>query len=74
VLHQGLTGVLRDERGQGIARALKLRTIDYGRANGFREIRTLNDSLNGPMLAINVALGFVREPAWITFGKDLSAG
>jgi len=74
VLHQGLTGVLRDDRGRGIAMALKLRTIEYGRAHGFRQIRTMNDSLNEPMLAINEALGFIREPAWITFGKDLSTG
>ncbi len=73
VIHQQLTGVLRDERGKGIAMALKLKTVEYARANGFLQIRTWNDSLNRPMLAINEALGFVREPAWITFGKDFSA-
>ncbi len=73
VIHQQLTGVLRDERGKGIARALKLKTVEYAHANGFRQIRTWNDSLNRPMLAINEAMGFVKEPAWITFGKDLSA-
>lgn len=74
VIHQNLTGVLRAERGKGIAMALKLKTVEYARAHGYRRIRTWNDSLNEPMLAINVALGFVREPAWITFGKDLRAG
>lgn len=74
VIHQNLTGVLRDERGKGIAMALKLRTVAYAQAHGFREIRTWNDSLNRPMLAINEALGFVKQPAWITFGRDLSAG
>lgn len=73
LIHQNLTAVLRAERGKGIAMALKLRTIDYARAQGYRTIRTWNDSLNAPMLAINVALGFAREPAWITFGRDLSA-
>ncbi|MEP7003571.1 MAG: GNAT family N-acetyltransferase [Chloroflexota bacterium] len=73
VIHQFLTGVLRHERGTGIAMALKLRTIEYARAKGFLQIRTWNNSLNRPMLAINEALGFVREPAWITFGKDMSA-
>jgi GNAT superfamily N-acetyltransferase len=73
LIHQNLTGVLRELRGKGIAMALKVKTIEYARSHGYRTIRTWNDSLNKPMLAINVALGFKREPAWITFGKDLSA-
>jgi GNAT superfamily N-acetyltransferase len=73
VIHQQLTAVLRDERGKGIAMALKLRAVAYARERGFREIRTWNASINRPMLAINEALGFAKQPAWITFGKDLSA-
>ena len=72
VIYQQLTAVLRGERGKGIAMALKLKTIEYARAHGFREIRTWNASINRPMLAINEALGFVKQPAWIVFGKDLS--
>ena len=71
-IHQNLTGVLRDERGQGIAMALKLKAVEYARSHGLKQIRTWNDSLNRPMLAINEALGFAKEPAWVTFGKDLS--
>jgi GNAT superfamily N-acetyltransferase len=73
VIYQHLTGVLRDERGKGIATALKLCTIEYARRAGLREIRTWNASINRPMLAINEALGFAKQPAWITFGKELSA-
>lgn len=73
VIYQHLTAVLRSERGQGIALALKLRTIEYARSAGLREIRTWNASTNRPMLAINERLGFARQPAWIVFGKDLSA-
>jgi GNAT superfamily N-acetyltransferase len=73
VIYQHLTAVLRDERGTGIAMALKLRTVEYATSAGFREIRTWNASINRPMLAINEALGFAKQPAWITFGKDLSA-
>ena len=54
--------------------ALKLKAVEYARSHGLKQIRTWNDSLNRPMLAINEALGFAREPAWITFGKDLSTG
>jgi len=53
--------------------ALKLRAVAYAKERGFREIRTWNDSINRPMLAINEALGFAKQPAWITFGKDLAA-
>jgi len=65
VLWQQLTAVLPAYRGHGIATALKLRTIDYAQRHGYREIRTFNSSRNGPMLAINGKLGFVRQPAWV---------
>ena len=67
VLYQGITGTRRAYRGRGVALALKLRTVEYARGHGCREIRTWNDTLNAPMLHINVNLGFVRQPAWITF-------
>ena len=71
VLSQHLTGLLREYRGRGIAMALKLQTVTYARAHAYREIRTNNDSRNRPMLRINEAMGFVKEPAWITFEKRL---
>ncbi len=72
VLYTGFTGVRREYRGRGIAMALKLRAIDYAKRHGHREIRTWNSTLNAPMLGINVRLGFVKQPVWITFGKDLT--
>jgi GNAT superfamily N-acetyltransferase len=69
-LYQGLTGVLRDYRGKGIAVALKLRVLDFARRNGFDNIRTFNASTNDGMLAINMKLGFKRDLAWITFEKS----
>lgn len=69
LLHQELTGVLPDLRGLGIATAVKLKTVEYAQRGGHREIRTMNSSKNGPMLAINGKLGFVRQPAWIEFQK-----
>ncbi len=71
VVQQHLTGVLREYRGRGVAMALKLQTVKYARAQGYREIRTGNDARNRPMLRINEAMGFAKEPAWITFEKRL---
>ena len=72
-LYVGFTGVLRDYRGKGVAMALKLRAIDYARRRGAATIKTWNDSRNQPMLAINEALGFQRQPAWISLVQKLQA-
>jgi GNAT superfamily N-acetyltransferase len=72
VLYQGITGTRRAYRNRGLALGLKLRTVAYARANGIREIRTWNDTLNAPMLSVNVRMGFVRQPAWISFEKRLA--
>ena len=69
---QGLTGIRREARGKGIAMALKLKTVEYARAQGIREIKTWNDQRNQPMLRINEALGFVKQPAWIEMRKELA--
>ncbi len=71
-LNTGLTGVRREYRGRGIAVALKLRALAWAKRNGYGEVRTFNSTLNAPMLGINVKLGFVKQPVWITFGKDLA--
>lgn len=71
VLYTGLTATRRDFRRMGIALALKLRAIAHAKALGVREIRTGNESNNRPMLSINEALGFVKQPAWITLARHL---
>lgn len=68
---QGITGVRREARGKGIAMALKLRTVRYALDNGIEHIKTWNDVHNKPMLAINEAMGFAKEPAWVSYEKDL---
>lgn len=70
-LMTGLTAVKRAYRGRGVALALKLRGIRYAKGVGAPMIRTDNDSMNRPMLAINERLGFVRQPAWINLVKHL---
>jgi GNAT superfamily N-acetyltransferase len=71
MLNQDLTGVIPEYRGRGVAMALKLKTVEYARAHGTRQIRTWNDTLNRPMLRINEAMGFQKEPAEIAFVNDL---
>lgn len=73
-LYQGLTGVRRAYRGRHIATALKVRTVEYARDRGVREIRTWNEIHNAPILTINEKFGFVRQPAWITFVKTYGEG
>lgn len=68
---QGITGVRRDARGRGIAMALKLRTVRYALDKNIEHIKTWNDVHNRPMLSINEAMGFAKQPAWISYEKDL---
>lgn len=74
VLQQGLTGVLPAYRGRGIALALKLQTVRFAQATGARQIWTWNDSRNRPMLRINEAMGFVKQPASVGLEKPLREG
>jgi GNAT superfamily N-acetyltransferase len=70
-LQTGLTAVRREYRRMGVALAMKLRAIDYARRVGAPVIRTENATTNRGMLAINEALGFVKQPAWISFVNEL---
>lgn len=72
-LYTGLTGVRREYRRRGIALALKLRAIEYARGRGIRTLKTWNESNNRAMLSINEALGFVKQPAWVSFVKHLQS-
>jgi RimJ/RimL family protein N-acetyltransferase len=64
VLRVGFTGTRRAYRGRGIASELKRRAFEYARAQGIRYLRTVNDSLNAPMWAINEREGFRRTIEW----------
>ncbi|THF87683.1 GNAT family N-acetyltransferase [Deinococcus sp. KSM4-11] len=68
-LYTGLTGVTAAWRGRGVATALKVRAAGVARIRGAPTIRTDNASDNAPMLAVNDRLGFVRDPASISYQR-----
>ena len=72
VLMTGLTATRRMYRKRGLAMALKVHALSFAKALGYREVRTYNATTNQAMLRINEALGFVKQPAWIEFVKDVS--
>lgn len=57
-----ITGVDRSYRGRKIALALKVLANRRAREWGVGFVRTNNDSLNEPMLAINRKMGYKPEP------------
>lgn len=65
------TGVDPSYRGRGIARALKLRTIEWVRRQGGRYIYTGNAAENARMLAINRSLGYEPLPGDVELVLDL---
>ena len=50
---------------------MKLKVIDYALRNKHDKIKTWNDDLNAPMLAVTTKLGFKPEAGWITMEKNL---
>ena len=63
----GMTGVRREDRGLGVAKALKVAAMRALAARGGGEIRTFNDPPNKAMLGMNVSLGFVRGPTHLRY-------
>ncbi|WP_407571113.1 GNAT family N-acetyltransferase [Deinococcus altitudinis] len=70
LLHQGLTGVRRGWRGQGVAWALKLTAAARARAQGWEAVSTGNHTVNREMLGINAEMGFVRGPARVVLVRE----
>lgn len=66
-LYNEYTGVLREYRGRQIALALKLLATRFAKAYGAPYMTTKNNSKNGPMLAVNRKLGYVKVSgrAWL---------
>ncbi len=66
---QGLTAVVRERRGRGLARAMKRIAIEAAAQRGYQSIVTDNDTRNEGMLALNDSLGFQRMSALISMRK-----
>jgi GNAT superfamily N-acetyltransferase len=65
LLEHGLTATRRTHRRRGIATSLKQTQIAWAAANGYRELITFTQDGNEGMQAINLALGYELQPAWI---------
>jgi len=70
----GFTGVKRAYRGRGIARALKLKAVEWCRDQDLDFIYTANDVNNRRMLAINNSLGYRQLPISEEVVKELGDG
>lgn len=70
-MYTGHTSVHRDYRGRKLAVALKLLSIAKAKGCGAPYMRTHNDSVNAPMLAINWRLGYQKEPGIWSFRKSI---
>lgn len=64
------TAVIREARGRGLARALKLESMVQAVDAGTPRIRTGNDSTNAPILHLNEVLGFTAVPGGIQFKRS----
>ena len=69
LLEHGLTATRRTHRRRGIATALKQTQVAWAAANGYRELITFTQDRNEGMQAINLALGFEPQPAWISMQR-----
>jgi GNAT superfamily N-acetyltransferase len=67
------TGVLREHRGAGLARALKLETLVQAVDLGVDAVETDNDSANAPILHLNEELGYREIPGQVKLHKRLHA-
>lgn len=70
--YTNFTGVVRAERGKGLALAMKLRALRELRARDVKLFGTTNDESNAAMRGINRRLGYVPEPPTTMYEKRFS--
>ena len=66
-----MTGTAREDRGRGVATALKVEALSRGKAKGLRAMLTTNDEPNKAMRGINATLGYQTLPAHVQLEKTL---
>jgi hypothetical protein len=67
----GYTGILREHRGAGLARALKLETVVQAVDLGVEAVETDNDEANAPILHLNDELGYREIPGQVKLHRLL---
>jgi GNAT superfamily N-acetyltransferase len=67
----GFTGVLREHRNKGLAKALKLETLVQAVELGVDAVETDNDYENAPILHLNEELGYSEVASQFEFHKPV---
>jgi GNAT superfamily N-acetyltransferase len=65
-----MTGTLREFRGRGLARLLKLHQLEWAARDGLVSVMTENDARNAPMLAVNARLGYRPFLELTTYARE----
>jgi GNAT superfamily N-acetyltransferase len=65
-----MTGTLREYRGRGLARLVKLASLETAVKLGVTRVITENDRTNAPMLALNQRLGFRPYAALLSWTRE----
>ena len=69
----GFTGTRRDNRGQGLATAVKAVALNAAAARGVTRVTTSNAEQNAAMRAVNRKLGFTQIGEHVIVGRDLGS-
>ncbi|MGH2435666.1 MAG: GNAT family N-acetyltransferase [bacterium] len=72
--YTAFTAVDREYRGRGLATLMKLATIEFVQSLGLTAMRTTNDTVNYPMVAVNEKLGYRRLPARVAMKLMIGTG
>jgi GNAT superfamily N-acetyltransferase len=67
----GFTGVKREYRRRGIAKALMVSAIEWAKNQNFETIRALTPANQSPLLELHQALGFTQLFSYVTVEKCL---